>query len=178
MPQQPLTCRCTRKHTNRSRGNQTTRKTLSTPPSRQCVAPQHPLWCQRGNAAAPHGGATYECGIHGGATYMEGTRSGVEKHRVWGISTPPELAMRGGTPRGALDIYRPPPPLEAWGGAAQQNRRGANATTFPKGVRGTESNSGASRGGSRAEGAVRGVEVAGAPSSPAVGLDVLEDPMG
>ena len=55
-----------------------------------------------------------------------GTRSGVEKHRVWGISTPPELAMRGGTPRGALDIYIPPPPLEAWGGAAQ-NKRGANS---------------------------------------------------
>ena len=57
---------------------------------------------------------------------MEGTRSGVEKHRVWGISTPPELAMRGGTPRGALDIYIPPPPLEAWGGAAQ-NKRGATS---------------------------------------------------
>jgi len=24
------------------------------------LAPQHPLWCQRGNAAAPHGGATYK----------------------------------------------------------------------------------------------------------------------
>ena len=27
------------------------------------LAPQHPLWCQRGNAAAPHGGI-------GGATYI------------------------------------------------------------------------------------------------------------
>ena len=88
------------------------------------------------------------------------------------------LHAQGGTPRGASDIFIPPPPLEAWGGAAQQNRRRANATTFPKGVRGTESSSGASRGGSRAEGAVRGVEVAGAPSSLAVGLEILEDLMG
>ena len=29
-------------------------------------------------------------------------------------------------PRGALDIYIPPPPLEAWGGAAQ-NKRGATS---------------------------------------------------
>ena len=36
-----------------------------------------------------------------------GTRSGVEKHRVWGISTPPELAMRGGTPAARwIFIYR------------------------------------------------------------------------
>ena len=65
-------------------------------------------------------------------------------------------------------------------GAVLHNRtdEAHNATTFPKGVRGTESSSGASRGGSRAEGAVRGVEVAGAPSSPAVGLEILEDLMG
>jgi hypothetical protein len=97
---------------------------------------------------------------------------------VGGFPHHQSLHAQGGTPRGASDIYIPPPPLEAWGGDAQQNRRGANATTFPKGVRGTESNSGASRGGSRAGGVVRGVEVAGAPSSPAVGLEILEDLMG
>jgi hypothetical protein len=98
---------------------------------------------------------------------------------VGGVPHHQSLHAQGGTSRGASDTYIPPPSLEAWGGAAQKNRRGAiNATTFPKGVRGTESSSGASRGGSRAEGAVRGVEVAGAPSSPAVGLEILEDLMG
>ena len=44
-------------------------------------------------------------------------KHGVEKHRACGgISTPPEPTKRGGTPRGASDIYIPPPPLEAWGG--------------------------------------------------------------
>ena len=69
-------------------------------------------------------------GQHTSAAYLGGQHTWGERDRVLkntvcvGISTPPELAMRGGTPRGALDIYRPPPPLEAWGGAVQ-NKQGA-----------------------------------------------------
>ena len=38
------------------------------------------------------------------------------------VSTPPEPAVRGGTPLGASDIYIAPPPLEAWGAVGRVGR--------------------------------------------------------
>ena len=74
----------------------------------------------------PLRGAVAGRGVESGGN----AKLGVEKHRACGgISTPPEPAKRGGTPRGASDICIPPPPLEAWGGAAIRNhdKTGAEA---------------------------------------------------